>query len=338
MSEKFRNELRPGFTINFSKYYIQRYIIIDDDRLNKQQKNEFVSKINEVLWKEIQEVNMLETGRILPFVKVCLVEEVNNELRVIINDIESNARFEDYDSDFSQTIPIESLSHLINFKTVSPRRQIEVSDLKIPGSAKMIINPGDQICAAVDIFMDIAMFHSFDSLNKFKLDQRKKFSINKYKFIEKNNLNSYYECNLKKPPFYWSLAFSVRDSNKKIDHFAYVKLWDLFLKQYYPEISKGNSSNESVPTQLGRHRDIDNLDKKFFEESYWSTMQKGDYIFCRINKDPNDNKRRMILEDLFSIDKFYIGAVSIFPVSQYGIEFFNRELRELNVSAFKIVI
>ena len=338
MSEKFRNELRDGFTRNFSNYCIQRYIIIDDDRLTQQERNEFVKKINEKLWKDIQEVNMLQTGRILPFVNVCLVEESNQELRVIINDIESNAVFSQYDSDTSQNISIDDLSHIINFKTVSPRKKIEVSDKFIPGSAKMLINPSDQISAAVDIFLDIAMFHSFDSLDYYNLNEKKIFSKNKFTFAKNNGLSSYYECNHKYPPSYWSLAFSARSSNDKIDHFVYIKLWEMFLKQYYPAVLNEQKVNFTVTKQLVFHRDKGNIENKYFDEDYWHTISKGEYLFCRINHDPNENKRRIILTDLFGISEFYVGATKIFPLSQYHIEFFNRELRELNVSAFKIVV
>ncbi len=338
MSLKFRNKLRAGFTRNFSTYCIKRYIMIDDDKLTGQQKKKFVSKINEMLWKEIQEVNMIVPGRILPFVNVYLVEKINNELRVIINDLESDTCYCDYETESFEKIPIESLSHLINFRTVPPRRLIEVSDCRIPGSAKMIIGEEDQISAAVDIFIDIAMFHSFDPLNEFDLKQRKQFSINKYQFMKNNDFSSYYECNHRKPPVYWSLAFSVRDGHNSMDHFAYVKLWEMFLEKYYPNILIEDKAKPDVAIQLKKHIDIGNIENKYFDKSFWSSYPSGDYIFCRINKDPHDNKRKKILMSLFEIDKFHIGATAIFPMSHYHIKSFNRELRELNISAFKIVV
>ena len=91
-----------------------------------------------------------------------------------------------------------------------------------------------------------------------------------------------------------------------------------------------DNNNQSISYKI--------LPDKYFDEDYWHTISKGEYLFCRINHDPNENKRRIILTDLFGISEFYVGATKIFPLSQYHIEFFNRELRELNVSAFKIVV
>lgn len=66
--DKLRNEYRPAFTRNFSKYTIDRYVIIDNDLMDDAAKDTFIKEVNERLWYAIQETNMLLDDRLLPFV------------------------------------------------------------------------------------------------------------------------------------------------------------------------------------------------------------------------------------------------------------------------------
>lgn len=338
MSVKLRNEQRNGFMRNFSKFVIERYIIIDDDSLNDNEKDLFVSEINEALWLAIQETNMYAQNRILPFVLVRRVVEVNDELRIIINDIDSDRKFDDYENENREKIDIKQLSHLINFKTISPRRQIQVSDHLIPGNAKMIVSHSNQVAAAVDIFLDIAMFNSIGFLKELDIEHKRDFSELKYRFAKEQNLSSYYKCCENNPPSYWSFAFSARIDTKNIDYFKYVSLWDMFLKTTYPKKTYDKSPLVPPYKQMEYHKDRENFEKVYFTKEYWTEYAHGDYLIIRINREPNDNERKLLIINLFGIPKFHIGAVKVIPANDYFKQFIYKQMEELYISAYKIVV
>lgn len=338
MSTDIRNEQRNGFMRNFSKFVIERYVIIDDDTMSENEKDTFVSDINEALWFAIQKTNMYAKNRILPFVKVRRVVEVDDKLRIIINDIDSQTKFYDYENMDTEELNIEEISHLINFKTVSPRKQIQVSDHLIPGNATMIVSRSNQIVAAVDIFLDIAMFNSIDFLEKFDIKSRRDFSKLKYDFAVKNNLDSFFKCCKENPPSYWSFAFSARTDAKNIDYFKYVALWDRFISETYPG-QKINISPIIPPhEQMKYHRDSASLEKSVFTSDYWKDLNKGDYLFIRINREPNDNERKALICQLFGVTKFHIGITKVIPLNECFMDFVYQQMRELYISAFKVVV
>lgn len=338
MSTNIRNEYRNGFMRNFSKFVIERYIIVDGNNMSTEEKNCFVSDINEALWYAIQQTNLYVTNRILPFVIVRRVEETNDKLRIIINDIGIESEFKDYEPEHGRVLDKSELSHLINFKTVPPRRQIQVSDHLIPGNAKMLIGRPDEIAAAVDIFLDIAMFNSIDFLRSFDLQRKKDFSQIKYDFAQKHNFRSYYKCCEEDPPSYWSFAFSARKDCKDIDYYSYVSFWDLFLKETYPDKHFNQEPINPPCQQMKYHRDLDNLPKEMQTPKYWEHIPKGDYLVLRTNKEPNDSDRKMIICQLFGIPKFHIGAIKIIPTNDRSLEFIYHQMRELYISAFKVVV
>ena len=298
----------------------------------------FVSKINEALWLAIQETNMHARNRILPFVIVRRVVEVNDELRIIINDIDSPRTFDNYENNNRERISIEQLSHLINFKTISPRRQIQVSDHLIPGNAKMIVSHSNQIAAAVDIYLDIAMFNSISFLKELDIEHKREFSELKYRFAKKHNLNSYYRCCEKSPPSYWSFAFSARNDTQNIDYYKYVSLWDMFLKTTYPQKTYNQVPIIPPHKQMEYHKDRDNFEKIYFTQEYWEQYNHDDYLIIRINREPSDNERKLLITNLFGISKFHIGAVKVIPANDYFKQFIYNQMQELYISAYKIVV
>lgn len=109
--DKFRNEQRKGFTRNFSRYTIDRYIIIDNDLMNDTEKDAFIKEVNERLWFAIQETNMLLEDRLLPFVVVRRVDVVDNKLRIIVNDYDSQRNLLNYDE--TENLDLTTVSHII---------------------------------------------------------------------------------------------------------------------------------------------------------------------------------------------------------------------------------
>ena len=333
-TKKFRNMLRPAKTRNFSLYTIERYIYIDDEELDEEKKNAFVKEINERLWLSIQETNALAKGRVLPFVNVRRVIKDESKIRIVINDLESDKKTIDY-------VDLDKTSHVINFKTLSPQRVVMVSDNELNGQARMILDRDDQISAAVDVFLDIAMFNAISFLKDLSLEQKQDINTTKIEFLNSNigiNNSIYYRIDSDEPPTYFSFAFFARTDYGTIDYEKYVNIWDEFLNLYF---ENEHFVNERPEKQLEYHRDRKNIESKYFDPDHWLTYEKGDYYFLRYNSTPNDNQREQQIKNYFGIicdDDMHIGATKVVNSSEYFTQFLRRQIDELYISAFKIVI
>lgn len=336
MSTKRRNTFRPAFMKNFSKNEIERFMLIDDEYITYDDKKSFVKEINERLWVAIQEVNSLCKGRILPFVKVNLVERENEGqfVRVIVSDINSNKSFEDM---VGNRVNIDELSHLIVFKTLAPERIVMVSDEFVKGNAKMLIDKKDQIAAAVDIFLDIAMFNSFSFLRNLPNESKKSFSKQKYDFFKTNSESCYYRYidSDGVPPAYYSFAFSARTDDKNIDFGKYMYLWDSFIESNYKK-----EKNQVPPPneQLKQHIDICNIPNKYFTESHWKRIKNGDYLFLKINIEVKTNAEKRQILYYLGFKRYSKKIVKLVPLNEYHNPLLKKWLKQLNISAFKIVV
>lgn len=331
MSRKSRNIIRDANMKNFSCYTIDRYIIIDDDR-NDDEKDKFVKAINERLWCCIQEVNIRAHGIILPYVIVRRVYKVgNNQIRIVINNLESKKVFDDLTDN---VIDINDLSHLINFKTTTPQRKIMVSDDAIPGNAKMIIDKEDQLSAAVDIFLDIAMFNSYSFFRNLKHKEKIEFSNVKYEYFKCIGEESYYLFSEANPPSYYSFAFSARIDGKNLDYLKYIDLWKNFINSQY-----SSYTNDVFPIveQLNFYKDFGNLDKEYLTSEYWIDY-KGDYLLLRINREPNTNAEKNKITNYFGLTEFNVGDTKPVPINEYFNPYIRRLINELIISAYKIVL
>lgn len=334
MGRKLRNTFRQATMRNFSNYTLERYILIDDASSTEEEKDKFVREINERLWLAIQETNAIVKGRILPFVVVRRVVKDNTKLRIIINDFDSEKEINEYEE--IREIDISNLTHLINFKTLSPQRRVMVSDDIIPGNAKMIVDKKDQISAAIDIFLDIAMFNSFSYLKAMDTKSKQLFSEMKldfYEMIKSSDYNIYYLIDEKKPPTYFSFAFAARTESKKLDFNKYVSIWNKFIRERY-----ANCKNVNMPPekQLQLHKDKDNLDNKYFSSDFWKKYS-GDYLLLRLNREPNTSERANEMIEFFGIDEMHIGATKLVSLSEYFETYLKKQIDELYISAFKVV-
>lgn len=332
---KDRDTLRNAYTKNFSLNRIDRYIVIDKELETENARNETIKEINEKLWNGIQEINFRLYDRILPF--VCIYGLVKDEsgIRIIVNDYGSEQAITQFQE--TKSIVMEDISHLINFRILSPYRQIMVSDGLIPSDAKILIDPNLLTIAAVDIFLDISMFNSFSYLNSMTISEKRQFNRLKIDFFKKHSMQlcpMYYD--IKKPyPDYFSLAFCCRVNIKTFDYDKYIWLWNLFLQEY--EFDK-NKNIIAKPTEILRyHVDFKNLPEKIKEDNYWKRQTKGAILLLRTNHRPNDDLRLEWLKSYLGLKQYRIGRLSIVPLSDINNSMLQRELRELNVSAFKII-
>lgn len=335
MSTNLINESRPGFTRNYSNNIIERYIRFANSKLSSVQQDAFVKKINERLWKDIQEINMRITDRIVPFVVVRrIVDEDKDTIRIIINEPDYN----DYagnNSPMYKTVYKDTLTHIALFETIPPRRIIKVWNPLETGNAKLYIGEEDQVAAAVDIFLDIAMFHSYSFLHELGFDERHSFNTKKTDYYYANQLKHYYQIEKKNPPTYFSFSFAVRYDDKSIDYEEYIMLWNNFIKHYY-----SNSKNIVPPVeeQLHYHSNPEQIPKEYRTDEYWKEYADGAYLFLRVAKNPTNLTRKEMIRQRFSAEQFRVGIIKVIPLNEFFHPFWQQQFQELNVSVFKIVV
>lgn len=314
-----------GSSKNFTSNTLTRYIMIDKSILPEERHNELLDPINEQLDKLIQDVNACSIGRVLPYIKVQRVVEENDKLRIVINNLDNNTMY----------IDRKDLSLLINFRLPSPQKVITVCDQLIKGDAKMIIDSKNQVAAAVDIFLDIAMFHSYSFLDKMSNQEKQLFNMYKYDHFIDNGYESYYLIDTDNPPKFLSFAFAARSGNRRFNVEQYCSIWERFINENY----NGKTHEISAPEeQMKQHMQKDMIDKRYFTSEFWSEFPAGDYLFLRINREPNTNERKDELAKYFNVPKFHIGPTKVVPISEYNRRFLKGMLNEHYVSALKIVV
>lgn len=325
----------------YSNNIIERYILIDDQHMTDNEKDVFVSKINQELWLAIQETNAFVKGRVLPFVIVRRVIKDDSKIRVIINDLS----IDDFQpvSNYAETkeINIEDVSHIITFKSITPQNIIRVSDDLKPGTAEVWTDRNNQIAAAVDIFLDIAMFNSFSYFrDKLDLNNKKEFNQLKYEYFKKSNYESYYFIEEKSPPSYISFSFAFRTSVNELDYYAYYLCWEDFVNSSF--INSAYPNMECIidrpEIQMKKHKNPDQLPKECFTSKYWTEYENGDYLFLRITGSPNNESRKNRLKSYFGITTFHIGPTKVVPNDEYFKPFIIQDINEGNISAFKVVV
>lgn len=331
-----RTEIRNAYMKNFSKYVEERYVLISESLMNINHQDTLIHDVNEELWHAIQELNLRITDRVVPFIKVTrVIKEQGDRLRIVLD--EMYPREKNRETTLLDDVCVADTSHLIDFRYIAPYRRITVSDIYTDCNAKLMIDPEMLANAMIDVFLDIAMFHSFSSLEMLTLSQKREFSKQKLEFYKEKSLDSYYELYLEggKEPSYFSLAFCCRTGLKTFDYDQYIWLWDIFLKQF-------KYSTESVVMEPHRmiekyHVDVKNLAGELQDGLYWEKQSEGALLLLRTISRPNDTLRRQWLCDYFGTDKYYVGMTKVVRLSEIRNTMLERELRELNVSAFKVI-
>jgi hypothetical protein len=287
--------------------------------------------MNEKLWLTIQEVN-LATNYNLPYINLRRVETAEGDkLRVIISP---------YDIDNDKSAPQyidENTSHIARLKQLSPQKIIQLGNMKGSGRAEILADETSQISAVVDIFLDIAMFNSISFLTILKDNKRREFNDIKFKYFIDHGYDkdSYFYINPDNQPTYISFAFAHHLEYNKLDYCGYINCWEEFLDEYY----NGNI-NHNIPAvgQLKKHVDYYNIDKQFKTNEFWSNYQPGSYLFLRTNQCPNTTDRQKRMLRYFGQPSYHIGISKVVPLQPFHMMYLENELKELNISAFKIVI
>ena len=330
MNKKFRNVKRKAFMRNFTRNTEDRYIYIDNAMMSSNQKDLFVSQVNEQLWYVIQEVNAFCANNDLPYINVRRVEDDSDDrLRVMIspNDSEFRANEKRYID--------RNNSHIVVMKQISSQRIIQLGNLEGQGRAEIIADDVGSKDAIVDVFLDIAMFNSYSFLKAMGGSERRMFNKKKYEYFISNGFKSYFGIYPEDPPTYISFAFSAHVTHNKIDCLSYVLCWEEFVRKLYP-----TATNILLkPTeQLKKHVDYDNIDSVYKTDEFWEQFPSGGYLLLRTNRRPNRAARLNKLLYYFGQPTYHIGITKIVPLQQYYSPYCADEYKELNISAFKIIV
>lgn len=323
----------------FSKRVETRYISLSTKmEWNPDIKNYFLKitkRINENLDIIIQSLIMKIPDRQIPFVKIVLGEEVsNNKLRLLVADCKDSI-----DEPLPQFINIDDLSHLIKLRITPGQKQIILGQIKSLLNAEMLIDEEYIVCAATDIFLDIAMFNSYSFLRQLSDKEKKTFSSSKYKYFVENECKCYYHYKefLVSEPLYFSLAFAARKSKTEIDLDEYIYIWDEFLSKKYPNQS---DNTESIIQQLKYHKSFGQITKN--DPNYNRTInwfdEEGSKLILRINMKPKEKKKRNEVATYFGIPKFHLGTIKIVDLKEYYNPKLSYYLECGYVSAFKVIV
>ena len=325
----------------YSNNIIERYIYIDDSKMKDVDKDAFVTNLNRELAIAIQETNAYVKGRTLPYIVVRRIIKDQARIRVII----SEDNIEDYTpiSEFAKIkdLDIENVSHIVSFKRLDPQNIIRVGDELRPGMAEVWTNTVNQIAAAVDIFLDIAMFNSISYFrDELSIEEKQSFNLIKLNHFNESKLNSYFIIDENAPPSYISFAFAYRTTPHRLDYSGYVARWEEFINSKLIKniFHKFKIKNDQPEVQIEKHKNPNQLPKVCFKREFWEKYSEGDYLLLRINSLPNTNDRANRIKHYFGITECQVGPIKIVPMGDYFRPDIRTEINEGNISAFKVVI
>ena len=341
MSTNSKNTIRNAYMSNFTTKKKHRYIVTEKgSQLDTDIQNN-LNKINDSINTAIQELSIRIHDRQIPYM---IIEKLpvsfdddtdetekrdkTKRVRGLLRDIATEKELLNLlDKKFIRTDV--KISHAIEFFANTTYSALTFSNLNF--DAKMYLNTKGFITAFTDIFMDSAMFNSYSFLKGMGYEEKHLFGIRKLEFYRKRKLPCFYRFDSEDEDklFYYSLAFSCRNSKEEFDFETYVDLWEDFISEYYPNETH---KEKSVSEQLKQYIDPEQFPKGLAQQI--SRKGEGAYLVLRINRDRTTSLQKRIC-NYFGLEEFQIGKVKVVDISEY----YNIQdmLRNLDVAAYKVV-
>ena len=215
MSRKnLKNEIRPAFLRNYTTKVKTRYIVVDRKKCPIKNIDGRIKSINDTANSIIQELNLLIHDRQLPYIslKVQGKSGFSKRTRAYIHDDQISS---DYEKSMQDKIVKEKeLSHILELLVANGFKRITISQLQY--DAEIIIDNNLLNAVITDIVLDIIMFNSYSFLKSMTIEEKRKFTKQKYSFFIDNQLTCPYDYKNEKP-LYYSLAFSARNKDFSFD-------------------------------------------------------------------------------------------------------------------------
>lgn len=324
MSTNRKNVIRKAPLANFTRNIKYRDIVVE-----RQVYNQFCDKITVIMDyvnKTIQEVALTVENRHIPFVVASPITYDATKLsdsRIVILPSENIYESRSHPRDR------RNISHWIEFQFSAIYNQITFSNSSC--DAKLVIDEEFLIPAATDLFLDLAMFNSYSFLQNMSIDERREFSKQKFEYFKTNNLPCYYSYDHSDTLFYYSLAFSARETSTSINIPQYISLWNDFLQTYYPSRLHEEDDLES---QLKQHIDFGQLPyKKILDEL--DLLPSGCYLLIRLNRQPRSKKIATELNTILGGSTLTGKSWNIIPLSDY--DRVKKYTQNLYISAYKLI-
>lgn len=311
----------------FNNNSLSRYIFVWSNEFNDI--NDQLMKISDEVNRIVQNLSFKIIGRQIPFISLYSIksaEKINemDKVRVFLKGIDN-----EYWVYPEMKEKREDISHLLEVQITAEYRQITFSNLFC--DAKLVLDYKFFYIAAVDLFLDLIMFHSYSFLRNMSIGERKRFSLLKYQFYIDNGLECYFDHDDEDELLYYSLAFSAHRKNGDLDIDKYLMLWDKFMQTYYKECIHIENSCEE---QLEAHRNIKQI-KKDAILTELDMKPAGDYLLLLTNRKVKDSKKRAQIEAIFGKRGEHLKAWKIVSIAEYPK--YKVFIQQYYISAFKIV-
>lgn len=326
MSTNSKNVIKKAPMSNFTHNIERRQIIVDSKTYLNMCKE--ISSIMKDVNKTIQELSLSISERQIPFISgVTTMYNPNSNITdariVLLGHTESNV------ANFSKVKARPDISHLIEFHLSAFYNQVTFSNSIF--DAKLVIDEQFLATATIDLFLDLAMFNSYSYLKNMSMDEKIRFSQQKFEYFKQHNLKCYYTYDETDTLLYYSLAFSARKDAKTIDLHEYVTLWTDFLATYYPNRIH---VEEPLELQIKKHVDYGHLANNKISEKM-SKLPSGAYLFIKVNRQPRSKAKIAQMEAIFGTTTLTLGDWKIIPMNRY--DQIENLASDLFVSVFKLI-
>lgn len=327
MSTNPKNKIKPEFLKNFTKNVLSREISIENGKVLTNYQD-WINRINTETNQLIQQLNLIILDRNIPYITFTAQfgDPIKKEARVAFINENSGREFEvkileDYDQIGKTT------SHMVVLVLADGYKNVEDSAFKL--DADLIVATEFFECALIDVLLDIAMFNSYSFLRNKEIQARHSFGKEKSLFAKEKLLPCFYINQCKKDQYY-SFAFSARKSKDEVDLASYIRIWDSFIGENYPN---EKHKEGSIREQLKQHVDYEELPEDSIVRKC-RRLDGGTYLLLRTNRDRTEKIHERVFI-LFGISKYEKGKIKIVPISEF--EKYKPLLENLDVSAFKLI-
>lgn len=342
MSTNSKNVIRNAYMMNFTKKKKHRYILTEKGSDLDTYFQDNITKINDSINVAIQELSIKIVDRQLPFIIIEKIpinlesfdekysdDDKSRRIRGLIRDVKTEKglvkRIENLLSKTDHNI-----SHAIELFAHTSYNELTFSNNHF--DAKVLLDETGLKNIFTDIFLDASMFNSYSFLKKMSKKEKREFGIKKLQFYKDHNLPCFYifDNEDEDKVLYYSLAFSCRKSMDEFNYDEYIKLWNEFISEYYPD---KRHIEKSVIEQLDQYIDPEQLDKEYIKNKIMK-KDEGAYLVLRINRNRTTKMRDRIIV-YFGGDSYHEGKIKIVPISEYYK--IKDMLVNLDVAAFKVV-
>ena len=211
-----------------------------------------------------------------------------------------------------------NISHIVDCFRVSGALKMEKSEYNM--NAKISFDSFFTEMIIIDVFLDIAFFNSYSFLKELSSEKKKDFNKLKYEYFKNNKLDCVFVDESNGELDYYSFAFSCHNSmminsntpQYMIDYDKYIKIWDGFIRTYFPN---DVHVEKSVEKQIELRKN-DHIPNDYHER--FKDKKPGVYFLIRTDKKNIASKYKKEVCSLFGIDECEVGKLQIIKQEDFN--------------------